>query len=343
MNSVNMSKRSYFFINVAIVLTLFLCVQESSAQQGKINGLSIVAPPTEFANDPFPRIMETYADWVCLIPYGYSRIGNTDVRYNLDRQWWGEREEGIRESIALAQKNNLKIFLKPQVYVAGAWPGDIEFDSEEDWLQWEKSYREFILFYADIASDFDVEMFCIGTEFKKSVQQRPQYWKNLIKEIRDRYCGKLTYSANWDSYKKAPFWDALDYIGISAYFPLVDEKTPPIKKIKSAWKPIVNDLSKTYRKYGVPILFTEYGYLTVDGTTYENWKLEKKIGQLQINEKAQADALDAMYSVFSEKGFWAGGFLWKWFPNNMGHEGYMDKDYTPKDKMAEDILKKWFQ
>ena len=343
MNRVNMETRSYYFIIPKTLIFLCFLANAVSAQQGKINGLSVVAPPTQFNEDPFPRVMETYANWVCLIPYGYAGLGSTDVRYNLDRQWWGEREVGVRESIELAQKNKLKIFLKPQVYVPGSWPGDIEFSSEEEWLEWEKSYREFILFYVDIASSYDVEMFCIGTEFKKSIQQRPQYWRALIAEVRDMYCGQLTYSANWDSYQYAPFWDVLDYIGISAYFPLVDEKTPSTREIKSAWKPIVNELSKNSEKYNRPILFTEYGYLTVDGTTYQNWKLEKIIDRLHINEKAQADALDAMYSVFSQKDFWAGGFLWKWFPNNMGHEGYMEKDYTPKDKMAEDILKKWFQ
>jgi len=343
MNRVIRRRQTYISRLYYILILSFFVSITSYAQPGKINGLSVVAPPTEFAQDPFPRIMETHADWVCFIPYGFSQFGNTSLSYNMDRQWWGEREAGIIESIRLAQKHNLKIFLKPQVYVPGSWAGDVDFLSEEDWKLWEDNYRAFILFYADIASSFDVDLFCIGTELKKAVQKRPEFWISLIIEIRKIYCGGLTYSANWDSYDNAPFWDLLDYIGISAYFPLVDEKKPSIKKIKSAWKPIVKKLSKSNKKYNKPILFTEYGFLTVDGTTYQNWELEKKINVLSVNEKAQADALDAMYSVFSEVNFWAGGFLWKWFPNDQGHEGYIEKDYTPKDKMAEEILKKWFK
>ena len=179
MNSLNMRTQSYFIVRFKIVWILYLFLNTVSAQQGKINGLSIVAPPSEFTIDPFPRIMETNADWVCLIPYGHAGLGSTEVLYNLDSQWWGEREVGVRGTITLAQKNNLKTFLKPQVYVPGSWPGDIEFEAEEDWLTWEKNYREFILFYADIASAYDVDMFCIGTEFKKSIQQRPQFWRDL--------------------------------------------------------------------------------------------------------------------------------------------------------------------
>ena len=44
----------------------------------------------------------------------------------------------------------------------------------------------------------------------------------------------------------------------------------------------------------------------------------------------------------NKEDFWAGGFLWKWFPDGMGHEGYPEKDYTPQDKPAELIIKKWF-
>ena len=175
------------------------------------------------------------------------------------------------------------------------------------------------------------------------MQARPQFWRKLIGEIREVYCGKLTYSANWDSYRSVPFWDLLDYIGISAYFPLVNEMNPSIRKIKSAWKPYVKEIEQVNDFYNKPILFTEYGFLSVDGTTYQNWELEKKINSLRVNEEAQADALEAMYSVFSKVDFWAGGFLWKWFPNDKGHEGYIDKDYTPKDKLAENVLKKWFQ
>jgi len=326
----------YIFLLLHVFVTIY-------GQQGKINGLSVVAPPIEYDMDPFPRIKETNADWVCFVPYGFCGLGEKEIRYNMDRQWWGEKEKGVVESIELAQKNNFRVFLKPQIYVHGSWPGDINFDNVDQWKEWEDGYRKFILFYADIASSYDVDLFCIGTEFKTAMQARPQFWRKLIGEIREVYCGKLTYSANWDSYRSVPFWDLLDYIGISAYFPLVNELNPSIRKIKSAWKPYVKELEQVNDFYNKPILFTEYGFLSVDGTTYQNWELEKKINSLRVNEEAQADALEAMYSVFSKVDFWAGGFLWKWFPNDKGHEGYIDKDYTPKDKLAENVLKKWFQ
>ena len=90
-----------------------------------------------------------------------------------------------------------------------------------------------------------------------------------------------------------------------------------------------------------PILFTEYGYLSVDSCAGKSWELEPNVDRLQVNEQAQANAFDALYSAFWCKPYFAGGFLWKWFPEMKGHEGYPEKDYTPQGKLAESIIKHW--
>jgi len=232
--------------------------------------------------------------------------------------------------------------LKPQIYVPGSWPGDISFKSETEWQKWEENYTEFILFYAKLAEKHHIEMLCVGTEFKKSEQKRPEFWIALISKIREIYSGKLTYSSNWDSYDELSFWSELDYIGISAYFPLINDKTPKVYDLIKAWRPVKKELKKCSKKHGKPILFTEYGYLSVDGTAFNNWEKEKIIHSLDINEQAQANALEALYNTFWTESYWEGGFIWKWFPLGQGHEGYVDKDYTPQDKKAEDVLKRWF-
>lgn len=341
-----MTWKSIFDMNLHLIIISLICFSifnlNLQGQNQKIDGLTVVAPPNEFKTDPFPRIKMTNADWVSFVPYGFCRQGSTDIWYDVERQWWGEKPEGVIKCIQLARNNGLKIFLKPQIYVPGSWTGSIDFETEEEWKAWEKGYTEFILSFAKIAAEYDVELFCIGTEFKVSAQKRPKFWLNLIKEIREIYCGELTYSANWDAYVNPQFWSSLDYVGISAYFPLVNKTNPSVKEIRSSWKPIVKKLKKFSDKINKPILFTEYGYLSVDGTTYRNWELEKKINSLRVNEQAQANALQALYESLWGQKFWSGGFLWKWFPNDKGHEGYIEKDYTVKDKLAENILKQWF-
>lgn len=51
--------------------------------------------------------------------------------------------------------------------------------------------------------------------------------RRLIRQIRRVYHGPLTYAANWSGeYKQIRFWDALDYVGIQAYFPLRHGRQP---------------------------------------------------------------------------------------------------------------------
>ena len=193
-----------------------------------------------------------------------------------------------------------------------------------------------------IADSMKVGLFCIGTEVKASVRKRPHFWFALIKKIRANYKGKLTYASNWDNYQNIPFWKELDFIGVDAYFPLCETQTPSIAELKKAWQPVVNQLESYHCKMQKPIVFTEFGYLSVDGCAHKTWELESKVHQMDLNEIAQANAYNALFSTFWEKDWWGGGFLWKWFPNNQGHEGYFNKDYTPQGKKAAKILTDWY-
>ena len=85
--------------------------------------------------------------------------------------------------------------VKPHLWSATEWIGEMEFDSEAKWDQFELNYTQFVLEWAQISEDMDVEMFCVGTEIAKFVTHRPDYWRALITQIRQIYHGTLTYAA----------------------------------------------------------------------------------------------------------------------------------------------------
>ena len=328
---------------IVVMIALFTLSGWSNITAQKIDGFTVVAPPKPFESEPFTRVKQTGADWVCFVPYGYTRMGKTTVHFDSDRQWWGERTSGVKTSIELAREQRLQIMLKPQVYFPGSWPGDMSFDSEEDWAAWEADYRTFILHWAALANDYELELFCVGTEFKQSIRERPQYWHGLIKEIRSIFCGELTYSANWDEYPEITFWNELDYIGISAYFPQLEVDTPDVDDLIKSWQPVKSTLRRFSKEKEMPILFTEFGYLSIDGCCGKTWILEKEARFKHVNETCQANGFDAVLSVFGDEEWWSGGFIWKWFPGGSGHEGYPTRDYTPQDKEAEAVVKKYYE
>ncbi len=307
-----------------------------------LKGLSFVAPPKAFSESPMKAVNAVNADWIAVIPYGFSVVGEPKVFFNTNRQWWGEREEGVRETIKLAQEANINILLKPQIYIPGSWTGDLDYKTDEEWQSWEEGYTKYIMTFAKVATEFEIPVFCIGTEFKIGARKREQYWRDLIKQVREIYQGKITYAANWDEYMDVPFWDDLDYAGINAYFPLNSDKTPSVDALKNSWQPHKKAIRKFYNKIKKPIVFTEYGYLSVDGCAYNTWELESKVKSLDINEKAQANAINALLETFWDEPYWYGGFIWKWFPNMRGGEGYNNRDYTPQGKEGQTVLKEWY-
>jgi len=308
-----------------------------------VKGITVVAPEKKIGFAAFEELIKINTEWVAFVPYGFAKKGGTDIRYNLEWQWWGERLEGIESCIKTAKSKQLKVMLKPQIYIGGGWIGDMDFTSEQEWKTWESNYTTFVMDYVKIAAKYDVDLLCIGTEMNISVTKRAAYWDNLIQEVRKIYKGKITYSANWDHYQKIPFWGKLDYIGLSSYFPLSDSKTPTIEELSKAWQPVIKNLKNISEKNNKRILFTEYGYMSVDGCAGKAWEIEKVVHNLSINQLAQANAYEALWTNMSKQTFWAGGFLWKWFPDGMGHEGYPEKDYTPQNKKSLEVISRWFK
>jgi len=310
----------------------------------RICGLTVVAPPEPFPQNPMPAVQAVGANWIAVVPYAYTMPGKAAVRYNEHGwQWWGEKPEGTLATIEMAHQAGVKVMLKPQVYVPGGWTGTLDFETPADWAAWEAGYSAYILQMARLADAAGVELFCIGTEFRTAIAKRPAYWFDLIQQIRTVYPnGKLVYSSNWDDWDQVPFWDRLDYIGMGAYFPMTDEKLPTVDILLDAWKPMCNRLGTFSKQHQKPVLFTEYGYLSVDGCGGKNWELENNITARNINEAAQANCYEALFKACMHEPWWAGGFTWKWFPNGRGHEGYPERDYTPQGKQAEAVLRKWY-
>lgn len=307
---------------------------------GKMNGLTFVAPPDPFPSNPMPPVKAAGANWIAAVPYAFTRKDRPAVYYNEHEwQWWGERPAGVRETVRLAHEAGIKVMLKPQVYIPGGWTGALDFPTVEDWQKWEADYEKYILRMAGLADSLSVDLFCIGTEFNAAITKRPAYWSQLIQKIRQTYRGKLVYSANWDDWERVPFWSELDYIGLGGYFPLVDAPTPDVAALKAAWQPIRKRLQAFSEKQKRPVLFTEFGYLSVDGCGWRNWELEKGVEQRPVNEQAQANCIAALLDTFQPEPWWAGGFLWKWFPHMQGHEGYPERDYTVQGKKGEGVLK----
>jgi len=335
-------KQILFIATIISVLSLCACSKAQVEADTKMDGVSFVSPSKTFPAEYLLDVQQVKANWVAISPFAFSRDGSSAVTFNSNFQWWGERAEGIRTIIDYAQSAQLKVLLKPQVWMRGSWVGTYDLETEEAWEAWEKDYEAYILTFAKIAAEKNVEAFCVGTEYKIAALKRESFWRDLITKVRDIYNGELTYASNWDHYQNIPFWEELDFIGVDAYFPLQEKATPDVETLVENWKPVKEALRNFSDQKQKPIVFTEYGYMSCDFTAWKNWENEADRSAVGLNLDAQSIAFEALYQSLWNEPWFGGGFIWKWYHNYEQSGGENDKDYTPQRKPAEQVIQKWY-
>ena len=326
-------------------LSLFALLFSSCAQtpSNKIDGISLVASRDSLYKSHIQPIKKLHANYAAIMPFGFVRkLDHPEIMYNTDRQWFGETEEGVRQYIHQLEETGIEIMIKPQLWIwRGLFTGYMKMEREADWLDLENCYRNFILDFARIAEEEKVSIFCIGTELEQFINHRPQYWFDLIREIRKVYSGKLTYAANWDEYKRVPFWNVLDFIGVDAYFPITASRTPNVEESKNGWQKWKAQMQEMSDSIGKPILFTEYGYRSVDYAGKEPWVSSREM--TEVNLMGQNNLLDALFQEVWQEEWFAGGFLWKWHPHYERVGGEKDAFFTPQGKPSEKLIKSYYR
>lgn len=297
----------------------------------------------EVVQDHVNSVVNLNSNHAAVMPFGFiNDINSPEVKFNTERQWYGETKKGVSQYIDMLNKNGIEIMLKPQIWIRGGeFTGALEMKTEEEWQVLESTYKKFIITYAELAAETNVEIFCVGTELEKFVENRPTYWKQLIKEIKEIYKGKLTYASNWDEYTKTTFWEDLDYIGIDAYFPLSEEQSPSVESLRKSWQQWKVGIEKIAIAKKRPILFTEYGYRSMDYTAKKPWLVDRN--EENVNLEAQVNATKAIIQEFWSEDWFAGGYVWKWFIDHKQSGGNNDNRFTPQNKPAEQTLKELYK
>jgi hypothetical protein len=281
--------------------------------------------------------------WISQTPFAFQREATeSEIRthFSSDRVWWGESDEGISKTTTLARNAGIKTILKPHLWVSKGWPGDIKMKSDTSWQRWFRLYEKFILHYALLAEQNKIEIFCIGTELHQTLREKE--WRAIIASVRKVYKGKLTYAANFhEEFEKVSFWDALDYIGIQAYFPLAKDQDASLEDFKKGWSAHLAAIERVHKKVNRPVLFTEIGYRSDRQAAIEPWVWPKENQTSPVALDVQASCYQAFFETVWNKSWMAGAYFWKWYPH--GPRRMADIDFTPQGKPAEKILAAGFK
>ena len=168
-----------------------------------------------------------------------------------------ERSEDVAKLVALAHQKGLKVMWKPQLWVPRGYPGDLHFERPAERAEWFAEYGHFLRHHAEYAQRSGADVLCIGVELSKLSRYTAE-WRKLIAGTRAVFKGLLTYgAAQGEDFEGVAFWDDLDFIGLSEYYPLPDnlDTTQVVRRIEAV-----------QRRWSKPVVFVEAGFAAARGT-----------------------------------------------------------------------------
>jgi hypothetical protein len=168
-------------------------------------------------------------------------------------------------------------------------------------------------------------------------------WRHIIGAVRNQaystyltrkqqtgasYAGKLIYAARWGpghaalgsgaaEYETIQWWDAVDAIGVDAYFPLTQNfSDPPLDLLEGAWHgrgtalagsgDIFSRLLNVHNRFGKQILFTAAGYESTPGSNIKPGDTSPTV----YDQNEQLTDMQALLLTFAGTSWWAGVIWW---------------------------------
>ena len=282
--------------------------------------------------DSFDRMIErTCADFVIIVPGGLQDTPQSErIDFTSDAT---VSDEELEAFIDYAHSKGIRVALKPTVNCKnGTWRAHISFFEEDvpcepKWCNWFGSYSEFQRHFAEIAQRKGCEMFIAGCEMVQS-ERRESEWRSVIADIRSVYGGPVSY--NTDKYQEhnVKWWDAVDVISSSGYYPIND------------WENQLDRIEKVVHKFDKPFFFAECGCMSVKNANLvpNDWSVQGKVDLV-----GQADWFRAMFAA-CEKRSWIDGFaIWDWRGRLYPLENAeTDTGYSIYGKPAEKAVREYY-
>lgn len=286
---------------------------------------------TDRATDSMKKLKETGATWVAIAFQALQENPQSTVI-----NYWDEpvvTDEEVRHAIRLAHAQGLKVCLKPVVNCKdGTWRAhinffDIDVPGEPSWTEWFQSYNQFVLHFARIAEETSCEMFCVGCEMVQT-DRRESEWRRLVELVREVYRGPITYNCDKYQEENVTWWDAVDIVSSSGYYPV------------STFAERVAQLRTFVQKVNKPFFFMETGCMNVTGASERpnDWSHD---GELDMDE--QVKFYEVMFTLLNDEPWFYGYMLWDWPANLYEVDDAEDhRNYCFYGKTAEEVIRTYY-
>jgi hypothetical protein len=267
-------------------------------------------------------------DSVAIHPYGWvKRDGTVEFRPAADLDF-------LHQAVELAGKADMHLFWKPHLGYWGEfeWRGTIEFgDREAAWQRFFDQYEAFIVDQARFAAAAGLDLLAVGVELDATTHRETE-WRRIIARVREVFPGTLVYAANWDKLDRVPFWDAVDWIGVHAYFPLSTEEDPEMPLLEAGWKPHLAQLRQLSERFDKPVLIAEIGYNVNANAAREPWSYQTL--DTSPSRVLRTRLIEVALETFESEGHIRGLYWWKWMPGATHHR----RNFSMRDPEVQSVL-----
>ena len=298
-----------------------------------------------YAEDSLFKLKQTGSEWIALSFYTYQdTFYSTNIYFDYG---YTVTDKDIEYAVNMAHAMGFKVCLKPVVNCRdGVWRAKIGFPEGEGaencmyWEKWFKSYNNFMNHYAELAQDTGCEMLCIGCEML-GTEKKIGNWRELIKRLRKVYTGPLVYNTNHGHESEVEWFNDLDFIGTSAYFPVGEKPSDCEKNMITNWEKVKKHLYIVHKKFNKPIIFMEIGCRSGRGFAMIPWECGHD--EFPFDEDEQANFYSSALKVFWSEPWFGGFFWWDWNTRLYSiDDAKTNKSFCIYGKTAENVLKQWY-
>lgn len=292
-------------------------------------------------------LMDMGVNWVCLaFPVNQKTFASTEILFDYRKN---VPDLELITTIARFHDRGIKVCLKPMINSDdGIWRALIDFPDasmmEEDtyWAKWFASYQAFLTHYARLAQYTCCEMFCLGCEML-GTERKEAYWRQTIAMVREIYQGPLVYNTNHGKEEVAKWYDAIDYLGTSAYFPVESAPGGSLEEMQENWRLAAEKLAAVSRRLGKKVIFMEIGCRSARGCAQMPWDFVHR--EFPVDQEEQARFYESCLSVMSEQDWFEGVFWWDWGTHiyHTREEAMKDMGFNIYLKKAGDVVREWYQ
>ena len=134
------------------------------------------------------------------------------------------------------------------------------------------------------------------------------------------------------------WWDAVDYIGTSAYYRVADRPGASAEEMKEQWDRYKAQLAEISRlNGGKQIIFMEIGCRSALGCAMMPYDFSHR--EFPYSEEEQANFYESCFQSVWEEPWFGGMFWWDWYTKLP--ETKPETGFSIVGKQAENVVKAW--